>query len=78
MNIENMETLANHLERLPNKQFSMNSWLYFSVRDENPTCGAVGCIAGWACILSGEAMGNSKYLFRNKRPLRHRRRSFLA
>jgi len=45
MNLENMTKLADHLDSLPAKRFTMNVWL-----DRNE-CGTVGCVAGHAYEL---------------------------
>lgn len=43
--IAGLTKLAQVLRRVPKKNFDMGDWLI-----KEPSCGTVGCIAGWAAI----------------------------
>lgn len=43
--IAGLTKLAQVLRRVPKKNFDMRNWLM-----KEPSCGTVGCIAGWAAI----------------------------
>lgn len=48
MNVDNARTLVSQLERLPDNQFKMTTWV-----DHDGSCGTVACIAGWCSLLNG-------------------------
>ncbi len=45
MDIKNAQRLVKFLKKLHHKKFWMGEYMN--------TCGTVGCIAGWCCVLSG-------------------------
>jgi hypothetical protein len=49
MNTENILKLADHLDKLHPEKFDPVCWVY-----EDPVCGTVACIAGWASVLFPE------------------------
>lgn len=53
MNVELLEKVKQHILEEP-KRLWMGDWAFkVSPTDENaPACGTVGCIAGWASLLS--------------------------
>lgn len=45
------------------KRLNMWKWLSVYNREENPegpSCGTVGCISGWACVLAEKEVGHLK------------------
>ena len=44
--LKGLTKLAQHIRRVPKKQFDIHTWL-----TEDPTCGTAGCIAGWATMI---------------------------
>ena len=44
--IKGLTKLAQHIRRVPKKQFDIGTWV-----TTKPSCGTVGCIAGWAATV---------------------------
>ncbi len=42
------------------KRLDMGAWTYRNVRRSGPPCGTVGCIAGWAVLLSTKGRNNKE------------------
>lgn len=64
--------LADFLETLPRKGFSMTSWM-----TQNPSCGTKGCIGGWAATLPFAKKGEVK-LFLQESPYTFENSSILS
>lgn len=59
MNPQRLNQLADHIEKLPPHQFSMDRWVFQDGRSYYYTpvtghCGTTACIAGWTVIVFGD------------------------
>lgn len=61
MNVELLRHISRHIQEEPRRldmNITLNKLDRLAEIDDMPPCGTVGCIAGWACVLTDQIPNN--------------------